>query len=78
MTVAGFCRNCLAKWLVLEARKISDSIDGLLAHESDEYRTQVKLVLDAFGYDDAAEVVYGCTYGEWKARCQVKVSDEQM
>lgn len=34
--------------------------------------------LDAFGYDEAAQYVYGCTYPDWKKRHQKKVNDEQM
>ena len=34
--------------------------------------------LDALGYDEAAEKVYGCTYPEWKKRHQKKSTDEQM
>jgi len=34
--------------------------------------------LDAFGYDEAAEYVYGITYPEWKKRHQKKATDQQM
>ncbi len=34
--------------------------------------------LDSFGYDEAAQLVYGCTYPEWKRRHMKKVTDEQL
>ena len=67
MTISGFCRNCLAKWMVVEARKLSKD-------ESDENLQ----ALDALGYDEAAQYVYGCDYGDWKKKHAKKASDEQM
>eukprot|EP00591_Stephanopyxis_turris_P016875 CAMPEP_0195542176 /NCGR_PEP_ID=MMETSP0794_2-20130614/51470_1 /TAXON_ID=515487 /ORGANISM="Stephanopyxis turris, Strain CCMP 815" /LENGTH=401 /DNA_ID=CAMNT_0040676305 /DNA_START=47 /DNA_END=1252 /DNA_ORIENTATION=- len=80
MTISGFCRNCLAKWLVVEARKISDSIanEEKCATSNNEQQKHLKRVLDAFGYDEAAEDVYGCTYPEWKKRYQKKSTEDQM
>ena len=81
MTLSGFCRNCLAKWLVVEARKLSAD---LKANESSNTRTNntnnAKLIhaLDALGYDETAEHVYGCAYSEWKKRHAQKATDEQM
>jgi hypothetical protein len=72
MTVMGFCRNCLAKWLVLEARKISKNFS------KNSNQAFLVSLLDAFGYEDAAQVVYGCAYAEWKARYQVEATNEQM
>ena len=34
--------------------------------------------LDALGYDQAAQYVYGCDYSDWKKRHAKKASDEQM
>ena len=34
--------------------------------------------LDAFGYDEGAQYVYGCTYPEWKKYHQKKATEEQM
>ena len=76
MTLSGFCRNCLAKWLVLEARELSDAMgsgEGL----NDE-KISLKRALDALGYDETAEEVYGCKYPEWKKRHALKASEEQM
>ncbi|KAL9191174.1 hypothetical protein ACHAXT_000880 [Thalassiosira profunda] len=80
MTVGGFCRNCLAKWLVVEARNISDQIgaDGVMASFFRDEQRKVVRSLDAFGYDEAAQYVYGCTYPSWKKRHQKKATDAQM
>ncbi len=56
MNLAGFCRNCLAKWYMAEARDRGEAVD----------------------YDQAREVVYGMTYGEWKDKHQHEASPEQM
>ena len=73
MTVSGFCRNCLSKWLVVEARKLSDDIQK--KGEADQNLVQA---LDAMGYDEAAQYVYGMMYPEWKKRHAQKASDQQM
>eukprot|EP00548_Thalassiothrix_antarctica_P013210 CAMPEP_0194174800 /NCGR_PEP_ID=MMETSP0154-20130528/8948_1 /TAXON_ID=1049557 /ORGANISM="Thalassiothrix antarctica, Strain L6-D1" /LENGTH=381 /DNA_ID=CAMNT_0038888373 /DNA_START=27 /DNA_END=1169 /DNA_ORIENTATION=+ len=75
MTVSGFCRNCLAKWMVVEARNSS-----LLFDDSNDNRknNDEALLLDAFGYDEAGQYVYGCEYGEWKKRHAKKASEEQI
>ena len=86
MTLSGFCRNCLAKWVVLEARKLADELkkqgqsgagDGKLILTK-EKRQSVIQVLDALGYDEAAEEIYGCAYPEWKKRHAKKATEEQM
>eukprot|EP00977_Amphora_coffeiformis_P006233 scaffold1341_cov178-Amphora_coffeaeformis.AAC.10 len=69
MTLSGFCRNCLAKWMVLEARKVSETTDTT---------TTTRQALNALGYEEAAQHVYGMTYGTWKKRHQKKATDEQM
>eukprot|EP00535_Pseudo-nitzschia_heimii_P002249 CAMPEP_0197186314 /NCGR_PEP_ID=MMETSP1423-20130617/13686_1 /TAXON_ID=476441 /ORGANISM="Pseudo-nitzschia heimii, Strain UNC1101" /LENGTH=410 /DNA_ID=CAMNT_0042637589 /DNA_START=26 /DNA_END=1258 /DNA_ORIENTATION=+ len=82
MTVSGFCRNCLSKWLVVEARKLSDSIRKKAGNESEGENPgdvdEVVRALDAMGYDEAAQYVYGMMYPEWKKRHAQKASDEQM
>lgn len=69
MTLSGFCRNCLAKWLVLEARKMADH---------GQYSDTIKQALDGFGYEEAAEHVYQMPYKEWKAQFQKKATPEQL
>ena len=70
MTISGFCRNCLAKWLVVEARK--------MAYNLQDQDPVIVNALNGLGYDEAAEEVYGCGYKEWKKRYAKKASDEQM
>ncbi len=62
--------------MVVEARKISDETRPYASEGSEEEKL-VK-ALDSFGYDEAAQAVYGCTYSEWKKRHQKKATDEQM
>lgn len=57
--------------MVVEARKLSDSGDI-------ENTAAVKQALDALGYDEAAQYVYGMGYDEWKKRHLKDASDEQM
>mmetsp|Transcript_25681 Transcript_25681/g.54249 ORF Transcript_25681/g.54249 Transcript_25681/m.54249 type:complete len:551 (-) Transcript_25681:1781-3433(-) len=80
MSISGFCRNCLAKWLVVEARKISDQIgaDNVAASFFLEQQRKAINSLDSFGYEEGAQYVYGCTYQEWKKLHQKKATDEQM
>ena len=78
MALSGFCRNCLAKWLVLEARKMSAE---LLLQQQDNHTnsnnsSNLIQALDALGYDETAEHVYGCTYPEWKKRHATKATDK--
>lgn len=87
MTVSGFCRNCLAKWLVIEARNLSDSLkngssvpsrgDMGGSHDSDELHA-IMQSLDAMGYNEAAQYVYGMKYEDWKDRHSQKASEETM
>jgi molybdenum cofactor synthesis domain-containing protein len=58
------------QWMVLEARQLVDQ--GIV----DDMSTQQ--ALNAFGYEEAAEHVYGMTYSDWKKRHQQKVTEEQM
>mmetsp|Transcript_9898 Transcript_9898/g.14770 ORF Transcript_9898/g.14770 Transcript_9898/m.14770 type:complete len:540 (-) Transcript_9898:123-1742(-) len=78
MAVAGFCRNCLAKWLVLEARKLATTIRGVCQNNFTEEEEELLLALDDFGYEEAAEIVYGCRYEDWKEAHQRKATDEQI
>lgn len=82
MTVSGFCRNCLSKWLVVEARKLSDSIQKQSGsddnNENLENIDEIVQSLDAMGYDEAAQYVYGMMYPDWKKRHAQKASDDQM
>ncbi len=55
----------------MEARKLSDDIKN-----GDE--AELGKALDAMGYDEAAQYVYGMMYPEWKKRHAQKASDEQM
>lgn len=70
MAVGGFCRNCLAKWLVASAREI--------AKHPDHVEAATAARLHALGYEEAAEFVYGEPIGTWKARYQTKATEEQL
>ena len=61
---------------MLEARKLSSQMQQTAANH--EEKQQIIQALDALGYDEAAEEVYGCTYPEWKKRHAKKATDEQM
>ena len=64
----------------MEARKLSDSIQKKADGEDTvvENIDSVVQALDAMGYDEAAQYVYGMMYPEWKKRHAQKASDEQM
>jgi hypothetical protein len=72
--------NIFFQWLVVEARKISSEISANAVVSSYFYDQQQSVIedLDAFGYDEAALLVYGGTYPEWKKLHQKKATDEQM
>ncbi|GKY94300.1 hypothetical protein MPSEU_000395800 [Mayamaea pseudoterrestris] len=81
MTLSGFCRNCLAKWMVLEARKLVDdaaSEASLVSDDSIHAKHPYADQLNQFGYDQAAQIVYGMQYGDWKKQHQQKATDEQL
>ena len=88
MTISGFCRNCLAKWLVVEARRLSDEmkkdspqlLESAINTSDDDDKAAKKIMkaLDAMSYDEAAEYVYGMGYGDWKKRYMKKATDEKM
>ena len=68
------------QWLVVEARHISNQIvsnEVVNLYLSENQRTIVD-TLDSFGYDEAAQLVNGCTYPEWKKRHMKKATDEQL
>jgi molybdopterin adenylyltransferase len=62
--------------MVLEARRMVDAA----GEKSTDSVSDLPLVqaLNAMGYEEAAEHVYGTTVGEWKKRHQKKATDEQM
>ena len=64
----------IKEWLELglSGRKISKNLS------KNSNQAFLVSLLDAFGYEDAAQVVYGCAYAEWKARYQVEATNEQM
>lgn len=78
MTTAGFCRNCLAKWLVIEARKLSTIIKGVCEGTFTDEEKQLVTDLDAFSYDEAARYVYRMDYDQWKEAHQKKVTEKKM
>jgi len=81
MTVSGFCRNCLAKWMVLEARRLSVQLQTnstALDVVDRNNHNNILQSLDAMGYDEAAQYVYGCNYADWKIAHSSKASKEQM
>jgi gephyrin len=49
-----------------------------LASSYPEQHQGVIKLLDSFGYDEAAQYVYGCTYPEWKKRHMKKATDDQI
>ena len=57
------------KWLVLAARIFSKEVS---------INPDLKQALDNFGYDEAAEEIYGCAYTKWKKQYATKATDEQM
>lgn len=57
--------------MVLEARQLVDS------SACNDSKLPVQ-ALNAFGYEEASQHVYGMTSGDWKKRYQKKATDEQM
>jgi molybdopterin adenylyltransferase len=59
----------------MEARKLADSLE----HEKDmDDRDKISQSLNALGYDEAAQYVYGMNYGDWKKAHAKKATDDQM
>ena len=67
---------------MVEARKLSDSIQeksaGNKNADDNTEHNEIVQSLDAMGYDEAAQYVYGMMYPEWKKRHAQKASDEKM
>ena len=70
--------------MVLEARKLSkqlhegeNSAVSTFAGNEEECKTTLD-VLDSFGYNEAAILVYGESYSEWKKRHQKSATEEQL
>jgi len=64
----------------MEARKVSNLIgaDNVASSYFPDQQKKVIDSLDSFGYDEAAQYVYGCTYPEWKRHHQKETTGEQM
>lgn len=68
------------KWLVVQARKISKEVknsDIIRSYFIDQQQSVVE-TLDGYDYDEAALVVYGCGYPEWKKLHMKKATVAQM
>ena len=67
------------QWMVIEARKLAEEIQSLNA-SSQQYGDVDRMLqsLNALGYDEAAQHVYGMNYGDWKKRHMKKATDDQM
>ena len=65
--------------MVIEARKLAEEIQSQNA-TSQQYGDvdQILQSLDALGYDEAAQHVYGMNYGDWKKRHMKRATDDQM
>lgn len=57
---------------------MSDSLREQASGGDKEELDRVLQSLDAMGYDEAAQYVYGMNYGDWKKRHAKKASDDQM
>ena len=69
--------------MVLEARKLSKQLssDDTLADrfiQNGQTCQDIVYALKKWGYEDAAKIVYGCSYAEWKKRHQSKATEEQL
>ena len=56
---------------------IDKTASNTFARNEKEHRITVD-ALDSFGYDEAAKLVYGESYLEWKKRCQKSATEEQL
>jgi hypothetical protein len=65
--------------MVVEARKVSNELKTT-NHDNNTPETiqQVCQALDALGYEEAAQYVYGCDYQDWKKAHVKKATEEQM
>ena len=71
--------------MVVEARKLSERLKKNTSTQEDAEsqnsitnQEQILQSLDALGYDEAAQYVYGMNYGDWKKAHAKKASDDQM
>ena len=74
--------TCNEKWFVIEARKLSDSLKSNNKNSDEEMKQEdlnsILKSLDAMGYDEAAQYVYGMDYKDWKKAHSKKATDNQM
>jgi molybdopterin adenylyltransferase len=70
------------QWMVLAARDLADELDrqnsACTSDDAGKSRSSDVAALDAFGYDEAAEHVYGMRYDQWKKRFQREATAEEM
>jgi molybdopterin adenylyltransferase len=67
--------------MVLAARDFADELDrqaSACTTDDGTSRSSDVAALDAFGYDEAAEHVYGMRYDQWKKRFQREATAEEM
>jgi len=64
--------------MVVEARRLVDSGELSASSEAEAGADVVEQSLNAMGYEEAAQHVYGMHYQEWKERHQTKATDAQM
>lgn len=64
--------------MVVEARKLSDELKTTTNDNDTQEIQQVCQALDALGYEEAAQYVYGCDYQDWKKAHAKKATEEQM
>ena len=82
VSLEALSQDRLAQWMVLEARKLSTQLEDINVASSmvltlEDWLPTIQ-ALNAFAYDQAAEIVYGATYAEWKRRHQKKTTDEKL
>ena len=63
------------QWMVVEARRLSAKMKEDLTDKADLSHINA---LDAMGYDEAAQYVYGCNHTDWKKTHTKKASEKQM
>jgi molybdopterin adenylyltransferase len=64
------------QWMVLEARQMVD--EGKVGGGTDDADMSRAQALNAFGYEQAAHLVYDMTVDTWKQRHQKKATSEQL
>jgi hypothetical protein len=75
-TVTGFDRNDLAKWIVMEARKLA----AIASHMEDIDDEEAKLIhsLDELDIERAAVMIYGCAYSEWASQHEKEPTRDEL